>query len=148
MGSILTKISGEISGRIDLQIYYEDTDMSGFVYHSNYLKYFERAREHVIGVQFLSQLFDEGVHFVVNKAELSYIYPAKHGNTVAIVSSGKYSRSPVISFDQTAHLVENGEITKTLVKGTVSIVALNNKNRPIPMPQNIVDHFLANGNAF
>ena len=29
-----------------VQIYYEDTDHSGVVYHANYLKYFERAREH------------------------------------------------------------------------------------------------------
>ncbi|HBF45795.1 MAG TPA: thioesterase, partial [Shewanella frigidimarina] len=32
-----------------VQIYYEDTDFSGVVYHPNFLKYFERAREHVIG---------------------------------------------------------------------------------------------------
>ncbi|MCJ8271229.1 MAG: thioesterase, partial [Psychrosphaera sp.] len=31
-----------------VQIYYEDTDHSGVVYHPNFLKYYERAREHVI----------------------------------------------------------------------------------------------------
>ena len=34
-----------------VQIYYEDTDHSGVVYHPNVLKYFERAREHVIDTQ-------------------------------------------------------------------------------------------------
>ena len=28
-------------------IYYEDTDLSGMVYHANYIKYFERAREEI-----------------------------------------------------------------------------------------------------
>lgn len=39
--------SGEFDGRVHLlavRIYYEDTDMSGIVYHANYLKYFERGR--------------------------------------------------------------------------------------------------------
>ena len=39
--------SGRFEGRIHVlavRIYYEDTDMSGIVYHANYLKYFERGR--------------------------------------------------------------------------------------------------------
>ena len=42
-----------------VQIYYEDTDFSGVVYHPNFLKYFERAREHVIGAGVLSQLWQQ-----------------------------------------------------------------------------------------
>ena len=50
----------------EFQIYYEDTDLSGIVYHANYLKYFERAREHLLGVEELVSLYyDEGVGFVV-----------------------------------------------------------------------------------
>jgi acyl-CoA thioester hydrolase len=39
--------SGQFEGRIHtlpVRIYYEDTDMSGIVYHANYLRYFERGR--------------------------------------------------------------------------------------------------------
>lgn len=39
--------AGHFVGRIHVlpvRIYYEDTDMSGIVYHANYLKYFERGR--------------------------------------------------------------------------------------------------------
>jgi acyl-CoA thioester hydrolase len=39
--------SGHFVGRIHVlpvRIYYEDTDMTGIVYHANYLKYFERGR--------------------------------------------------------------------------------------------------------
>ncbi len=39
--------SGRFEGRVhqlSIRIYYEDTDMTGIVYHANYLKYFERGR--------------------------------------------------------------------------------------------------------
>ena len=31
-----------------LQIYVEDTDFQGYVYHANYLKFFERARSQAL----------------------------------------------------------------------------------------------------
>ena len=32
-----------------VRVRYAETDQMGVVYHANYLKYFERAREHVLG---------------------------------------------------------------------------------------------------
>lgn len=56
-----------------VQIYYEDTDHSGVVYHPNFLKYFERAREHVIDSDRLSTLWKEkGLVFAVYKANLTF----------------------------------------------------------------------------
>ncbi|WP_133406067.1 thioesterase family protein [Parashewanella tropica] len=55
-----------------IQIYYEDTDFSGVVYHPNFLKYFERAREHVIGAKRLKQLWEqEQLGFAVYKSEMT-----------------------------------------------------------------------------
>ena len=79
------KNEGSLVGSHDIFIYYEDTDLSGFVYHSNYLKFFERAREHLIGVSFLRELYtQQGLHFVVSKAQLEYKSPARHGDIVRI----------------------------------------------------------------
>lgn len=50
MGKFLTSdiaYSGRFEGKTHLlpvRIYYEDTDMSGIVYHANYIRYFERGR--------------------------------------------------------------------------------------------------------
>ncbi|WP_137297399.1 thioesterase family protein [Psychromonas sp. SP041] len=56
-----------------VQIYYEDTDHSGVVYHPNFLKYFERAREHVIDSQRLNRLWNEqGIGFAVYKANMIF----------------------------------------------------------------------------
>ena len=54
-----------------VQIYYEDTDHSGVVYHPNFLKYFERAREHVLGAQILVDLLErDGIGFAVYRADM------------------------------------------------------------------------------
>jgi len=58
---------------LPVQIYYEDTDHSGVVYHPNFLKYFERAREHVIDSNRLAQLWNEkGLGFAVYKANMIF----------------------------------------------------------------------------
>ena len=56
-----------------VQIYYEDTDHSGVVYHPNFLKYFERAREHIISSAWLAKLWrEQGLGFAVYKANLIF----------------------------------------------------------------------------
>lgn len=128
-------------GSFELPIYYEDTDLSGFVYHSNYLKFFERAREHLIGIQFLRDLWQqEGMHFVVSRAQLEYKSPAKHGDTLVIESHGEYTRSPAITFTQNC-FVREGSQQRLAVSGQVTIVALNTQNRPIRLPDRIVAAF-------
>ena len=68
-----------------IQVYYEDTDHSGVVYHANYLKYFERAREHLIGVDELVRLWkEEGLGFAVYKVEIGYFDGAEFGEQLDI----------------------------------------------------------------
>lgn len=135
--------SGQLLGRLECPVYYEDTDLSGFVYHANYLKYFERAREHIIGVSFLRQLFEEGFHFVVSKAKLDYKAPAQHGDIILVESQALYSRSPAIAFDQLAYVLDASGQKRLLVQGEISIVVLNRANRPVRMPDRILKQFSA-----
>ena len=67
-----------------VQIYYEDTDHSGLVYHANYLKYFERAREHLLGVGELVKLGEAGLGFVVYRCELSFKQDVYRGETLLV----------------------------------------------------------------
>ena len=54
-----------------VQIFYEDTDFSGVVYHAHFLRYFERAREQVIGANLLKQLWQQqGLGFAVYRADM------------------------------------------------------------------------------
>lgn len=132
---------GTIKGSHELLVYYEDTDLSGFVYHSNYLKFFERAREHLIGIQFLRDLYtQEKMHFVVGRAQLEYKSPARHGDLLLIETEGHFSRSPAITFNQNA-FVRGDSQPKLAVTAAITIVLLNAQNRPIRMPDSIIEAF-------
>ena len=62
-----------------LRIYYEDTDLSGLVYHANYLKYCERARSSLLRLLGIDQRAaseaGEG-HYAVAEANIRYLRPA------------------------------------------------------------------------
>ena len=71
-----------------VQIYYEDTDHSGVVYHPNFLKYFERAREHVIGSDVLAQLWNEqDIGFAVYRADMKCVEGVRFADVCDVRSS-------------------------------------------------------------
>ena len=43
---------------LPVNVYYEDTDLSGFVYHANYLKYMERGRTEFFRLAGISKMAD------------------------------------------------------------------------------------------
>jgi len=49
------------------KVYYEDTDAGGVVYHTNYLKYCERARSELFFSRGLMPFDGENSGFVVEK---------------------------------------------------------------------------------
>jgi len=54
-----------------IRVYYEDTDAGGVVYHSNYLKFCERARSEYFFQKNLTPVIDDA-HFVVRKMECDF----------------------------------------------------------------------------
>ena len=141
MESILAKQHGQLNGEHSFPIYYEDTDLSGFVYHANYLKFFERAREHLIGISYLKDLWDQGIHFVVSEAQLKYLRPAKHGDTITIRSQVEFSSSPILKCQQNAIVKGSGAETK-IVEGKITLVTLNHDHKPIRLPEHIIRKFM------
>lgn len=115
-----------------VQIYYEDTDLSGVVYHANYLKYFERAREHLIGPRELVRLLrEDGVGFVVYKASLKYIKGAELGDTLEIRTVASRQSPYRAVFHQTVW--RDGE-DAPLVEGEVEMVCVNEAQELVPLP--------------
>lgn len=115
--------------RHTVQIYYEDTDLSGVVYHANYLRYFERAREHIIGPAKLVQLLNEGVGFVVYKCALTYKEGARLGDAVEIVSEYERQSDYRVVFK---HRAMRGDTL--LVDGTVEMVCVDDRQKLVPLP--------------
>ncbi len=125
-------------------IYYEDTDHSGLVYHANYLKYFERAREHVLGREELVRLLHEdGVGFVVYRAELTYRRGARFGDVVEIRSSVEKTSDYRLAFRQNVHRQKDGEL---LVEGQVDLVAVDRESQLIALPDVVLERLAAQPN--
>ena len=60
-------------------IYYEDTDAGGVVYHSNYLKFFERARTELLRKVSLSHqdLLEQNLAFAVRHIDIDFLSAAR-----------------------------------------------------------------------
>ncbi len=116
-----------------VQIYYEDTDHSGLVYHANYLKYFERAREHMLGVEELRRLLvEDGIGFVVYEAKLQYKQGAVFGDTVVIRSTVEAASPYRAVFQQDA--TRDGEL---LVRGVLTLVCVDAQKQLVPLPESV-----------
>jgi acyl-CoA thioester hydrolase len=71
---------------ISVRVYYEDTDLSGVVYHANYLRWFERALRplRMLGVDQRAAIeAGEGAYAVADMA-IRYLIPAKLDDAVVV----------------------------------------------------------------
>jgi acyl-CoA thioester hydrolase len=93
MTSDLEPSSGRFDGpvhRLAMRVYFEDTDLSGVVYHANYLRWFERARTEMLRLlgieQRTVQEAGEGAYAVTELA-IRYLTPARLDDSIVIESS-------------------------------------------------------------
>ena len=115
-----------------VRIYYEDTDLSGAVYHANYLRYFERAREHLIGQPHLLALLERGIAFVVYRCELTFRAPAKLGDELEIRTTPTRGSDYRAVFQQDVYRA--GE-RLPIVRGVVEMVAVDRAGKPVLLPR-------------
>lgn len=84
---------GRLTGRehrFPVRVFFEDTDLSGVVYHANYLRYMERARSDMLAVAGIDQRGawerGEGVYVVADLA-IRYWRPARLDDVLLVVST-------------------------------------------------------------
>ncbi len=119
-----------------VSVYYEDTDFSGLVYHANYLKYCERAREHFLGREHLVRMWKEGgLGFVVYKAELQFKEGARFGDELEVRTHVELSSRYRAIFHQ--HVYRVGGATP-MVLGTVHLVCVDGENKLVPLPDDVI----------
>ncbi|MES2256851.1 MAG: YbgC/FadM family acyl-CoA thioesterase [Pseudomonadota bacterium] len=82
---------GHFDGKVHIlpvRVYYEDTDLSGVVYHANYLRYMERARTEffrLAGVTKMADLdSDEPTAWAIRNVRASYLRPARVDDTLTV----------------------------------------------------------------
>ena len=75
--------------RLEIRVYYEDTDAAGIVYHANYLKFAERARTEMLraaGLDHPGLLAGAGGQFTVARATLAFTAPARLDDLLEVTS--------------------------------------------------------------
>lgn len=119
-----------------VQVYYEDTDHSGVVYHANYLKYFERAREHLLGVPELVRLWEqERIGFVVYQCRMKFREGARFGDSLEIRTTVKKASDYRAIFDQQ---VWRPGGPRALVEGEVELCCVDGKQQLVKLPATVL----------
>lgn len=119
-----------------VQIYYEDTDHSGVVYHPNFLKYFERAREHVIDSDKLAKLWAEkGLGFAVYKANMIFQDGVEFAEVCDVRTSYKFDGKYKTLWRQE---LWRPNATKAAVIADIEMVCLDKEKRLQPIPEEIL----------
>jgi acyl-CoA thioester hydrolase len=129
--------------RFAVRVYFEDTDLSGVVYHANYLRYMERARSDMLGCIGIDQRAafegsiagDEGVYAVTDLA-IKYRRPARLDDALTVVSHVQAMGAATATIHQA--VMRGSEI---LTEATVTAAFLTREGRPRRQPKPWVEAF-------
>jgi acyl-CoA thioester hydrolase len=125
--------------RLALRVYFEDTDLTGVVYHANFLRFFERARSDMLLAAGIDQrpTFEsgEGV-YAVRGVRLDFRTPARLGDDL-VVTSRLVALRPAAAVIQ--QRVMRGETI--VAEGEVEAVFVSPTGRPRRQPAEWVAAF-------
>lgn len=124
-----------------LTVYFEDTDLSGIVYHANYLRFFERARSDMLRAVGIDQRAaqEEGLGaYAVTEMDIKWKRPAKLDDELIIFSRVSKIRAASCLIHQ--RVIRDGEL---LADATVTAALLSPEGRPIRQPADWIDKFKA-----
>jgi len=126
-GNVDTPYQGAFLGRVHhfaLRVYFEDTDVSGVVYHANYLKYMERARSDMLRAAGIDQReaieSGEGV-YVVADLEIKYRSSARLDDDLLVLSKVLEVRAASCTIHQRVmrgtDVLSDGRVTAAFISG-------------------------------
>jgi acyl-CoA thioester hydrolase len=122
-----------------IRVYYEDTDLSGIVYHANYLRFMERARSDMLRVIDIDQRgaieSGEGV-YAVAEVNIRYLRPARLEDELLVRSSVTALKNASCTIHQE---IWRGE--ELLIRADVTAAFITLDGRPKRQPAAWMDAF-------
>ena len=119
-----------------IRIYYEDTDSGGVVYHSNYLKFMERARTEWLRDFEIDQkgLKDnQNLMFVVHEIDIKFMRPAIFNDEIEVQTKLEKLGSVKIELEQ--KIFRSSEL---LIESRVVVASVNSiLMKPMQIPNEI-----------
>ncbi|MDR0580408.1 MAG: YbgC/FadM family acyl-CoA thioesterase [Campylobacteraceae bacterium] len=122
---------------MNIRIYYEDTDALGIVYHTNYIKYCDRARSELFFESDIDMKSEKGA-LVIRSINANYMQPAYLGDMLKL---GGY-----ISILKKTSVLAKQFITRNGIKifeMDIRLVYVEN-GKPAIMPDKYYNLFLKN----
>ncbi|HXC55993.1 MAG TPA: YbgC/FadM family acyl-CoA thioesterase [Rhizomicrobium sp.] len=123
---------------LPIRVYYEDTDLSGVVYHANYLRYMERGRMEFFrlsGITRMAMLDDaEPTAWTLRSASLDFHRPARVEDQLEVRTTCPLLTGARMLADQKIY---SGDTL--LVHGKVEACIMTLKGKPRRIPQAVRD---------
>ncbi len=121
---------------IEILVRYSETDQMSFVYHGNYVKYFEIGRItwlKKLGISY-KKMEEEGILLPVIELSINFKQPALFDDKLILKTKLKRIPSYMIEFD-----FEIKRDDQLITLGYTKLVFLNSKtNKPMRCPNNIL----------
>ena len=122
------------------EIFYEDTDSSGFTYHTSYLKFAERARSQFVRENLEDikhKMINNSFFFVVKEIKVSFLKPTFLYDQLEVNTF--FLKNSLASLDLKQLILKNGIV---ICEVFVKLVWINRKsNKPSKISKNIIARF-------
>tara|TARA_R110002072_G_scaffold302060_2_gene483594 strand:- start:16451 stop:16879 length:429 start_codon:yes stop_codon:yes gene_type:complete len=104
-----------IESTIEIAVRFSETDAMGVVWHGNYLKFFEDAREKFgndYGLQYLD-VFEQGFYTPIVKSDINHKASVYYGQKVLVKATLEYHQASKIVFTYVVTNLETNQIAAT-----------------------------------
>jgi len=130
-----------ISNTTRVRVRYADTDQLGFVYHSNYVIWFERGRTELlrdIGYPY-SQMEKDNVYLPVVELFVRYKKPARYDELVTVISFLKEVPESNCKKLRIDYRIFDEKNETLLTEGYTVHIVVNESFKPSKAPQKLLD---------
>lgn len=127
---------------LSVRIYWEDTDASGLVYHTSYIRFMERGRTELLRTlglvqrELLESPDGAPMFFVVRKMDVAFERPGRMDDLLTVETAVTAIGGASVDLDQ--RVLREGEL---LVKATVKVVCVED-GRARRLPAQARESFL------
>jgi acyl-CoA thioester hydrolase len=133
--------AGVFEGRehvLPVRVYYEDTDLTGVVYHANYVRFFERGRSDFLRLAGVSHasllLLDDPAAFAVTKLAIEFRQAARIDDALEVRTLFESTRGVRLNIAQ--RILRDGGLVASAAVEVVCIDAQGRARRP---PREVID---------
>ena len=118
-----------VGGRhhLPIRVYFEDTDLTGIVYHANYLRYMERARTEMLrhaGVDHPAAMAAGDGYWAVHAMAITWHRPARLDDRLVVVTTVTKVRAAA---NELTHAVMRGVDLLCSASVTAAFLAMNGR---------------------